>query len=514
MSSKIAELLNEYRLYDPEKENGCDTFERCEYLLNSRFDALLGFRIKDLKLNSRTLNNFRKELFELKELKIEEYRNKYIFLRAQEIPQIPQIGQIPEWMNGWIINIDKLYDEFETYEPYHENNCRTFETCKFLLNSRYRSIIEWKKAKYADILIEQSNKKNPIYKYYSDKFEKDLQQLKELKIEEYRTKFDSETHIETDIYPKTQTPYNIFLKEQLEIIKEKEKELSRDEYMTAKEKMNYVAYLWNATKKDNSETDIYPRSNSSQEYKKNDKGAQMYLEESIREHKKKIEKQEYRRLQQQKYKGSQIYLEKSIREHKEKIEKQEYQRLQQQEYEETKKKIQEQLHSLVKMPSRLFGRLMSLSSKKDDTKVKINIWSDKIIEMISDLSAWRSDKCENLDECIEKITIIIDIINSFVERPNTMINQEFSISSHTNNNYNIQKNKIYENFLYDYKITFTDKELQQPEYLKLLEDYKKIIIVLQNMKLDDCKNTFSKEKTGGNKHKKIKSKTDLKKKRK
>lgn len=49
LPSKIEELLNEYRLYNPEKENGCDTFERCEYLLNSRFDALLGFRIKRLK---------------------------------------------------------------------------------------------------------------------------------------------------------------------------------------------------------------------------------------------------------------------------------------------------------------------------------------------------------------------------------------------------------------------------------------------------------------------------------
>lgn len=97
---------------------------------------------------------------------------------------------------------------------------------------------------------------------------------------------------------------------------------------------------------------------------------------------------------------------------------------------------------------------MLSSSKKDASKVKINIWSDKIIEMISELSAWKSDKCENLDECIEKITIIIDIINSFVERPNTMINRELS----ENNNYNIQKNKIYKNFLEDYKIIFTDNE--------------------------------------------------------
>lgn len=127
--------------------------------------------------------------------------------------------------------------------------------------------------------------------------------------------------------------------------------------------------------------------------------------------------------------------------------KKEYKRLQ-----ETKKKIQEQLHLLVKMPSRLLGRFMT-SSKKLNTEEKINIWSDKIIEMISDVSVRKSDKC------IEKISI--DIINSFVERPNTMI----------------------------YNITFTDKELEHPEYLKLLEDYKKIITVLQNMKLDDCKNS-------------------------
>ena len=179
------------------------------------------------------------------------------------------------------------------------------------------------------------------------------------------------------------------------------------------------------------------------------------------------------------------------------IKKKERQRLQQQEYEETKKKIKEQLHSLVEMPSRLFGRLMSSSSKKLDINEKINIWSDKIIEMISDLSAWKPERCENLDECIEKITIIIDIINSFLETPNTMINQELP----ENNNYNIQKNKIYKNFLENYKITFTDKELEHSQYLKLLEDYKQIIIVLQNMKLDDCKNTFS----GGKKTKKLKS---------
>ena len=67
------------------------------------------------------------------------------------------------------------------------------------------------------------------------------------------------------------------------------------------------------------------------------------------------------------------------------------------------------------------------------------------------------------------------------------------------NKYNIQKNKIYKLFLNHYKITFTDIELENPEYIKLRDEYKQILIVLQNMKLDDCK------KTGGKKHKKPKS---------
>ena len=40
------------------------------------------------------------------------------------------------------------------------------------------------------------------------------------------------------------------------------------------------------------------------------------------------------------------------------------------------------------------------------------------------------------------------------------------------------------------KITFTDNELKHSQYYQ---------------KLDDCKNTFSKEKTGGKKYKKLKS---------
>jgi len=242
-----------------------------------------------------------------------------------------------------------------------------------------------------------------------------------------------------------------------------------------------------------SKTSLYPESSQIlKEKPKYDKLAQIYLEVSTRKHKELIKKKEYQRLQQQEY-------------DEELIKKKERQRLRLQEYEETKKQINEQLHSLVKMPSRFFGRLMSSSSKKLDINEKINIWSDKIIEMISEFRLLKSEECRNLDECVNKITTIIDIINSFVERPNTMIYDELP----KNGIYNIQKNKIYKNFLKDYKITFTDKELEHPEYLQLLEDYKKIIIVLQNMKLDDCKNTFSKEKTGGKKIKKPKSKVKM-----
>jgi hypothetical protein len=260
--------------------------------------------------------------------------------------------------------------------------------------------------------------------------------------------------IERVRYRKLESDYNIFFKEQMAILNKKNTD------MTALQKMEYIADLWRA--------------------KKHDKA--LYKDT-----------------------GTQRYLEKIIRENKEQI-------LQKQKNEETKKQIQDQLHSLVEMPSKLFGRLMSSSSlvsKKLDTKAKINIWSDKIIEMITEFRLLNLEKCKNLDECIENITIIIDIIYSFVENPNIMINHELSASD----KYNKRKNKIYENFLKDYKITFTDEDLQHPEYLKLLEEYKKIIIVLQNMKLDDCKNYCPQleEKTGGIKHKTLKSVFDLKK---
>ena len=96
----LTELLEEYRLYDPENENGCNTFEKCKFLLDSRFDALIGFRIRSLKINSRTLYNYKKELLELKELKIEQYRNKYIYFIVPEpeqtVKEKPKIDRCAE----------------------------------------------------------------------------------------------------------------------------------------------------------------------------------------------------------------------------------------------------------------------------------------------------------------------------------------------------------------------------------------------------------------------------------
>ena len=49
------------------------------------------------------------------------------------------------------------------------------------------------------------------------------------------------------------TAYNIFFKEQMAILKEKEAGMSKDECMTAKAKMAHVAELWKAKKDDHFE---------------------------------------------------------------------------------------------------------------------------------------------------------------------------------------------------------------------------------------------------------------------
>ena len=195
---------------------------------------------------------------------------------------------------------------------------------------------------------------------------------------------------------------------------------------------------------------------------------------------------------------AQRYLERSIKEHKSNEELKQQWR----EYEERVQKIKQTYRSILNIPSTVLRsfRGLSLSSKKYETltsEYKINKWSDKIIELISELTLYNPTTCKNLDECVEKITIIIDIIYSFIQNPNIMIEYDFSRSAKTNNKYDIQKYKIYKSFLEDYNITFNDTDLQHPLFIKLNDDYKKIIIQLQKIKLDDCKNTFSIESKGG-----------------
>lgn len=187
------------------------------------------------------------------------------------------------------------------------------------------------------------------------------------------------------------------------------------------------------------------------------------------------------------------YLEKSTREHKER------QRIQQ-EHREWRKTIDErkkQIRKIFNMPSSLLQRLSSSLKKKENPEIKINIWNDKILEFITEFTLYNPSKCTNLDECNEKISIIIDIINSFIERPNTMVYDKLPIIKDKNDKYNIEKNKIYKSFLEDYKNILEDSDLEHPLYKKLYEDNKKILTVLKNMKLDDCKNTFSIESKGG-----------------
>lgn len=149
------------------------------------------------------------------------------------------------------------------------------------------------------------------------------------------------------------------------------------------------------------------------------------------------------------------------------------------------------------MPSSLLQRLTTSLKKQEKPEIKINKWNDKILEFITEFTLYNPSKSKNLDECNEKINIIIDIINSFVERPNTMVYDKLPIIKDKNDKYNIEKNKIYKSFLEDYKNILDDSDLEHPLYKKLYEDNKKILTVLQNMKLDDCKNTFSIESKGG-----------------
>jgi hypothetical protein len=195
----------------------------------------------------------------------------------------------------------------------------------------------------------------------------------------------------------------------------------------------------------------------------------------------------------------------NLEQHKEDIKQlKEQQRLEQEQHRKIIEERNKNISEVFTIPSRLLRSLTTSSKKYEilDSESKINKWNDKIKELISELTLYEPTSCKNLDECIDKITTIIDIIYSFIERPNTMVYDKLPIIEFRNDKYNIQKNKIYKSFLKDYKINLDDTDLQHPLYKQLNKDNKKILKTLQKIKLDDCKNTFLKEIKGGRLNKK------------
>lgn len=168
--------------------------------------------------------------------------------------------------------------------------------------------------------------------------------------------------------------------------------------------------------------------------------------------------------------------------------------------EEKIKKLQKYLDSLPEIPSSL---LIEFKSFIVDSITKINKWNDKIIEIISYFLSKDTyiTECKNIYECNKIISIIIDIINSFINNPNIMLYEEKPTLIDKKDKYNIIKIKIYNLFLKLYKIKLDNKDLKHPLYVKLKKENEDMIIVLQNMKLDDCKNIFLQEEINGGKNK-------------
>ena len=200
-------------------------------------------------------------------------------------------------------------------------------------------------------------------------------------------------------------------------------------------------------------------------------------------------------------KCAQIYLDKSIRESKALIERKEILRRSERESEEKIKKLQTKLHSFAEIPKKLLKEIKK--SFNDDSITKINKWNDKIIEIISYFLSKDTYiiNCKNIDECNEKISIIIDIINSFINSPSIMLYEEKHKLLYSEDKYNKIKNKIYNLFLKHYNIQLNENDLSNPLYLEFKKENEKMIIVLQKIKLDDCKNKFTQEEKSGGKYK-------------
>ena len=189
-SQKINELLEEYRLYDPEEYIQCESFERCKFLLESRFNALITHRIRNLKLNSR-LALFKSRLEDIKADKIQFYRNKYL---EEDKPALKDI-EVPEWMAKWVNITEGLLNEFDEYIPHIHTGPKTLDRYEELINFNYRAILEWKIEKYANATLDKHYKDDKIYKKYLDNFKEKLLKKRNEKIEEYRIKFTDEEMI-------------------------------------------------------------------------------------------------------------------------------------------------------------------------------------------------------------------------------------------------------------------------------------------------------------------------------
>jgi uncharacterized protein (DUF2164 family) len=372
-SQKINELLEEYRLYNPEEYIQCESFERCKFLLESRFNALITHRIRNLKSNNESLALFKRRLEEIKADKIQFYRNKYL---EEDKPVLKDI-EVPEWMAKWVNITEGLLNEFDEYIPHIHTGPKTLDRYEELINSNYRAILEWKLDKYTNETLDKRYKDDKIYKKYLDNFKEKLLEKRNEKIEEYRIKFTDEEMI---------------------------KKLEKVKFTPAKVKI----YIPDTT-------------------------ADVYYNQSIKEAKKKT--------------SSNVFYNQSIKEAKKKI------------------------------------------STKKHQREAINIWKEKIAEIIS---AFANDelKCNSVKECKDKIRIGINIIKSFILDPNKMLFHPLSASvasvayvSSLFSKETYQKNKIYTNFLSDYKNDIID--LQYPEYIQLSEEFIIILKIQEKIKIEN-----------------------------
>ncbi len=108
----LIKYLNEYKLYEPE----CDNLDRCEYIINTRFEALIGFLIRGLAIDKRNLDIYLNKMKKIKNEKIEEYRNKY----SKEEEIIIKINRWKDKIIELIVKFTKSKIECDTIKECNE----------------------------------------------------------------------------------------------------------------------------------------------------------------------------------------------------------------------------------------------------------------------------------------------------------------------------------------------------------------------------------------------------------